>query len=180
MQQFVPIDDNVEVLGQAVLTIVKEMGPMKSLGMQYLRENGIEDPKPDQWYSQKSWLDAFKRVSEKIGARTLRAIGKGIPDNALFPDDIDTLEKALAAIDIAYHINHRGGEIGYYKYTRINDHKAIMECRNPYPTEFDHGIIEAMALRFKPEDSLRIKVYLDESKATRKNGGDSDTFIIEW
>jgi len=44
----------------------------------------------------------------------LFAIGKAIPESAIFPPEIQGLEMGLSAIDIAYHMNHRGGEIGHY------------------------------------------------------------------
>ncbi len=180
MAQFVPFDNKVEVIGQAVLSVVAGMGSMKALALRILEENGIKDPQPEHWYMQKDWLNAFKNISDKIGPVTLKVIGKAIITNAKFPPEINTLEDALSLLDKAYHLNHRGGEIGYYKYTKIDDCKASMECNNPYPTAFDHGLIESMVQRYKPADSIRGKVSLDESKSNRSSGGDSDTFIIEW
>jgi hypothetical protein len=133
MAQFKTINSNVEVNGQTVLSIANGLGAMRNLGLRMLSENNINDPKPGNWYSQQDWLNAFKQISEKVGLNTLFAIGKSIPENAEFPPDIDNIEKALAAIDIAYHMNHRlngiplfnpeNGEmregIGHYSYKKI-------------------------------------------------------------
>ncbi len=180
MAQFVAFDEKVEVIGQAILSVVAGMGSMKSLAIRILAENGIKDLQPDKWYVQKDFLKAFKYIYEKIGPVTVKVIGKTILDNAKFPPNIDSIESALGMLNTAYQMNNRGGEIGYYKYTKIGDRKASMECYNPYPTAFDHGLIESMAQRYKPADSMLAKVTLDESKSTRSSGGDSDTFIIEW
>lgn len=51
-------------------------------------------------------------------------------------------------------MNHRNGEIGYYKLISINlkANTAIMNCKNPYPCNFDRGIITTMARKFRPLD----------------------------
>ena len=110
MVQFVAFAPNVEVNGQTVLSVVDGLNPFRMLALRILSGHGIVDPKPGEWYSQQAWLDAFKHISEKVSA-TLYKIGLQIPENADFPPDVDTIEKALASIDVAYHMNHRGGEI---------------------------------------------------------------------
>ena len=72
------------------------MGPYKETGLKILAEHGIANPQPGHWYPQQAWLDAFKAIAEKIGAGTLLAIGKTIPENAQWPPHVDTIEKALA------------------------------------------------------------------------------------
>ncbi|MBU2523972.1 hypothetical protein KKG71_02145 [Patescibacteria group bacterium] len=192
MTQFKAINPSVEVNGQTVFAIVDGMGDMKNMAFQILEENGISDLKPENWYSQQSWLDAFKQISEKIGPATLNEIGKKIPENAKFPPEINDIHKALASIDVAYHLNHRlDGEImfdtengsmkvgiGHYRYRKISDRCAEVECYNPYPCEFDKGIVTAMAQKFKPADSYGIEV--DSSGKCRKNGDESCTYRVRW
>jgi hypothetical protein len=181
MAQFVAIDPKVEVNGQTVLSVVDGMGVFAGSAKQILQENGIDDPKPGEWYPQQAWLDSFKKIAESIGERTLFQIGMKIPENADFPPEIDNIEKALSAIDVAYHMNHRNGDIGNYKFTKTGDRSGVMVCDNPYPSDFDRGIIEAMAKKFRPKDSLSApKVELDPNKETRKNGADSCTYNISW
>lgn len=169
----------VEVNGETVLSVVSGMGIFKDNALQILKENGIDNPKPGQWYLQQSWLNAFKTIAERIGKTTLYQIGKSIPESAKFPSEINDIHKALSAIDIAYHMNHRNGEIGYYKYEKINERTVKIICQNPYPTDFDKGIIDAMAKKFKPKDSF-VKVTLDEKQLVRNKGAESDTFIVSW
>ena len=54
-----------------------------------------------------------------------------------------------------------------------------MECRNPYPCDFDQGLIDAMVRRFAPAGSVP-KVTHDASKPCRNKQGDSCTFLISW
>jgi len=126
MAQFKGYDPKVEVNGQTVLSVVDGMGVMKLLAMQFLKRHGIDDPKPEAWYPQQKWLDTFKEIADKVGPNTLFQIGLKIPENAAFPPEIDTIEKALASIDVAYHLNHRGGEIGHYHFEKTGDKSAKM------------------------------------------------------
>lgn len=193
MAQFQAINSKVEVNGQTVLSIVIGLDTMKTMGLKILKENGIDNPTPEGWYSQQSWLNAFKQISEKIGKHTLIQIGKSIPENAKFPPEIDDIHKGLSAIDIAFHMNHRlngnilfnpaNGQmtegIGHYHYKKVNEKMAEITCDNSYPCDFDKGIIEAMAKKFKPSGSM-ITIGHDESKGCRKKGGDICIYTISW
>ena len=179
MAQFKAYSEKVEVNGETVLSVVDGMGAMKSMALTILEKNGIKDPEPGQWFKQQSWLNAFKQISESVGANTLSQIGQKIPENAQFPPDIDSIEKALAVVDVAYHMNHRNGEIGHYNYKGNGGGKGVMECVNPYPCDFDRGIIVAMARRFAP-NVASVRVAHDDSKPCRKKGAESCTYTVSW
>lgn len=183
MAQFVAFDNKVEVNGETVLSVVNAFPEyMRNYAINILGENGISNPQPGEWYKQQNWLNAFKMIAERFGTSTLFEIGKAIPANAKFPPAIDSLEKALNSIDVAYHLNHRYGEIGYYKLTdfKVKQRRATMECKNPYPCEFDRGIITAMVRKFRPKGAAFGEVVLDHSKPSRRKGAESSTYQIEW
>jgi hypothetical protein len=180
MAQFIAFDRNVQVNGRTVCSVIDGMGAFQHIATKILTENGIVDPMPDQWYSQQAWLNSFKAIAKKVGARTLYQIGMRIPENADFPDHIDSVEKALFSIDVAYHMNHRGGEIGHYQFKRTGSHSGKMTCKNPYPCDFDRGIIDAMCKKFKPRRSIYVCSKHDETQSCRKEGGDSCTYLIRW
>jgi len=179
MAQYEPFSSDVEVNGQTVLTTVNCFPEfMRSIALKILKDNGISDPQSDMWYSQKAWLDSFREISKKFGANTLFEIGKGIPANAKFPPEVDTVDKALGAIDVAYNMNHRKGDIGFYK---LIDHdkvkkKIVMNCKNPYPCDFDRGIITAMARKFVPGAVVEV----DKTKPCRNEGADESWYILEY
>jgi hypothetical protein len=156
------------------------MGAFKANALQVLGECGITDPKPGQWYKQQSFLDAFKTIAQKLGPATLTQIGRAIPENAKFPPEIDNIEKALGSINVAYGMNHRGGEIGSYKFKMTGEKTAEVVCDNPYPCDMDKGIIEAMGKRFAPKGTLRVAVTHDMSKGCRKKGDKSCTYLVKW
>jgi len=191
MTQFVAFRPDVEVYGAVVLSVVDGMGDFTRKALKILGQHGIKNPQADQWYPQQSWLDAFKTIAEKIGPLTLFAIGKRIPEHAEWPPGIDTFEKALAGTDIAYHLSHRingqvlfnseTGEmtegIGHYRFTGLTGPtSAEMVCDNPYPSEFDRGILTTLCRRFK----AGLEVRLDKTRPTRTEGADSCTYVIEW
>lgn len=183
MAEFISFDENVEVNGETVSTVINAFPEyLTGMAIRILKEHGIDNPTPGQWYNQQLWLNAFKEISDKFGANTLFEIGKAIPSYAKFPVEINTMESALASINEAYRMNHRGGNIGFYKLVKFNEHlkNAIMHCNNPYPCDFDRGIITTMARKFRPIDSNFPEALLDRTKPSRKNGADESWYVVSW
>ncbi len=179
MKPFQASSPAVEVNGETVLAIVAGMSFATHRANRILAAHRIEDPQPGRWYRQQDWLEAFREIAEILGPNTLYQIGMKIPEQAKFPPAIDTVEKALGAINQAYQMNHRGGEIGSYEFHPTGAGAGRVVCRNPYPSDFDRGIIHAMASRFAA-NRLQVRVELDPSQPTRKNGGESCTFLVNW
>jgi hypothetical protein len=179
MAQFKAFAPNVEVNGQTVLAIVAGMSWSQSEGLKILARHGIDEPQPELWYSQQAWLDSFSEIAETIGPHTLYQIGTKIPESAKFPPNIISLEQGLASINVAYHLNHRGGEIGSYQLLNVADNQATMVCHNPYPCDFDRGLIVATAQHFAPSGAA-VNIQHDTSQGCRKLGAESCTYLIDW
>jgi hypothetical protein len=181
MALFKAYDPKVEVNGETVLSVVNGVGAFASAAKKVLKDCEIDDPKPGQWYSQQAWLNSFKTIAEKTGKATLKGIGRSIPENAQWPPEVNSIELGLASIDMAYHMNHRNGNIGNYKFTKTSPNSAVMVCDNPYPDYFDMGIIESVCQKFsKPSERVNVKVKIDEAKPSRDKGEQSTTYIVEW
>ncbi|MEW5919640.1 MAG: hypothetical protein AB1796_01565 [Bacillota bacterium] len=180
MAQFKTFAPGVNVNGETVLSVVAGMGGFKNQALKILAGKGIIDPQPGKWYSQQAWLDSFKEIADSIGQKVLFEIGKKIPENAQWPPEIDAIEKALASIDVAYHMNHKGGEIGHYNYKQTGEKSGAMVCQNPYPCEFDRGIVTSVARKFKPASSTIVTVKHDDAAPCRNKGADSCTYYITW
>lgn len=190
MTQYKSFEPGILVNGQTILSLVEGMGKFKDMGIEILEDNGIEDVKIDGWYSQQSWLDAFKDIAEEIGDSTLFNIGRSILENAQFPPEIDAIEKGLAAIDVAYHMNHQkdgksmfnpeNGEmlegIGHYVMESVDANTAKVIGQTPYPCSFDKGIVTAMARKFQP----MAEVELDASVQNKNDGAEFSTYIVKW
>ncbi len=160
------ISPAVEVNGQTVLSMSKGFGSFQTMAEKIMGQHGLADIMPEAWYSAQKFLAAFKQIRDSVGSRTLHQIGLKIPESAQFPPQINSAQSALAGIDMAYHMNHRGGEIGVYGYAAVGEKAADIHCENPYPCSFDEGIITAMARRFEP----RARVAHDPAGCRDKGG----------
>jgi hypothetical protein len=156
----------------------------EELGAKLLGLHGIRKPEMDGWYQLQSLLDAMEDVSEQMGLEMLRRIGEQIAGNALLPPGWNSIENVLAGIDNAYHMNHKGGEIGHYNFSDeglLSGLRRIrMECPNPYPCVFDLGTIDGFAKRFKPAGCIDMVVRHDETRPCRRQGAESCTYLISW
>lgn len=149
MPEYDALDSNVEVNGQTIRSVVEAFPPaLRGRGEEILARNGIDDPGEDEWYPQQAWLDAFTELRERMGPATLGRIGKEIPKNADWPPDAETIVDGVESINKAYHMNHRGGEIGSYDVERVGPELTAVQCDNPYPCPFDLGIIKAVVDEF--------------------------------
>ena len=179
MAQFRAYSPRVEVLGEVVLSFVNVMGAFKSIALDILQANGIEDPRADDWYPQQAWLDSFREIARKVGPNTLYQIGRQLPQQYYFPPGVDSLESVLEDLDDAYRKSHRGGEVGHYRFRVLGMRTAQMTCDNPYPCDFDRGVIQALAEKFEPPGSL-VDVRHEDDAPCKKNGAESCVYTITW
>lgn len=190
--QFKAMESGIEVNGQTILSVVKGAGVFEQTARKYLANHNLGDVKDsgDAWYPQQNWLDTFSEIQTTVGKQTVFLIGKKIPESAIFPPHIKTIEDALASIDVAFHLNHRkGGKvmfdmntgkmlegIGHYGYNLAAPKHAVLVCENSYPCHFDRGIITTMALRF----DANALITHDDAAPCREKGGDSCTYHVKW
>jgi len=182
MTKYKAYSPNAEVLGRAVLVVVYAMPAYEGRVREFMTEEGIGGVGPDDWVLQQSWLNVLGKVTDAFGDYTLRSIGTSIPDHALFPPSVKDFRSAMEALDEAYYLNHKGGDIGHYRLdlADVDSHRAIMECRNPYPPYFDLGIISALCAKFPPSISATCKVDWEQGHLSRLDGGETCRFLITW
>jgi hypothetical protein len=174
------LSTRVEVYGRSVQALLNAMEFVKLKARQVLASNGIESLEPEGWYPMQSVLGSFEDILEQVGPHTVRSIGRCIPQSAVFPPAITSFESALHSLDQAYRMNHRGsGDIGSYRFHLGAGSSARMVCDNPYPCEFDQGIIEALYDRFPPKSSIRLRV--DHAPGgCRGQGSHTCTYLLHW
>ena len=191
--------DQIEIIGAALTSFFGGLGAFQSIADRILGELAYGSQKPDgtyyfepeKWYPAGPNVQMFFLLKERVGANTLRQAGRSVPEKAIFPPDIDTIHKGLASIDVAYHMNHgQNGQplldpatgvmkdlIGHYKTQNFEGHNEIHVISDtPYPSEFDEGIVTAMARRFEPG----ARISLHPERPTRLSGGDSCTYVVRW
>ena len=174
-----PFSPNVQVLGQTLLSSIAGLPSFARKKMQQvLEKEGVAELDLNTWYDIKIALTFYRQVAKDFGPNTLFDLGKSVPEKAVFPPEVDSLDLGLQSIDVAYNMNHRNGYIGFYKVIShdLNDKKVIMHCYTPYPCDFDRGLITAMARKFK----TGVKVTVDEEKSNKKKGGNESWYSISY
>ena len=180
MAKFEAFDPDVEVRGRVLTSVLSGMGVLQKKAHEILMMHGVDNPQPDSWYSQQAWLDCFETIEKSLGTKVLFDIGAKIYESAQWPEGINNIQSALCSINKAYQLNHRGGEIGFYKCQVLDENRIQMTCRNPYPCEFDHGLITSVANRFRPEGVFMVEVQHEVPEKCRKNLCKECIFLVAW
>lgn len=183
MAQYQAFDPDVEVHGRTILDVVD--GALGRFSEDYQRrarealaEEGIEDPDADDWYSQQAWLNSFETIAADLEPHLLDRIGEQIPDVADWPSGIANVEAGLESIDEAYQRNNRGGAIGFYRFERSDDRTGEVTCKNPFPCEFDRGLVRGVARKYAPVEAF---VFVEErGEVCRRDGDDACTYTVYW
>jgi hypothetical protein len=143
--------------------------------------NGFGDVDADTWYSQEAWLAALRDVAATVGSRALRSLGQHVPKTTVWPPDVTTVPDAIASINDAYEMNHRGAELGGYAFEHTDDHRGRVSSTTPYPCPFDVGIIEGVIREFSPTVTTTALAFVHEaSDSCREAGGDECTYVVRW
>lgn len=183
MTRYEAFDPTVEVHGQTILTVVEDAlarfsSEYQQLARDALAAGGIDEPAPDEWYPQQVWLDTFEALAEAMEPHILDRLGEQIPDVVHWPDDVSGVEEGLQAIDEAYQLNHRGGDIGSYRFEVIDDRTGTVTCRNPYPCPFDRGLVRAVTRRHAPVEAF---VFVEErGNRCRRDGDEQCSYTVSW
>jgi hypothetical protein len=183
MVSYEAFDGDVEVHGRTILAVVDDAlarfsETYRRTARDALAANGIEEPSDEEWYPQQAWLNTFEALAAELEPHILDRLGEQIPDVAPWPSDPSTVEEGLRSIDDAYRRNHRGGDIGRYEVDPVDDRTATVTCLNPYPCEFDRGLIRSVAQRYAPVESF---VFVEERGETcRRDGDDACVYTVSW
>lgn len=183
MAPYEAFDEEVEVHGRTILAVVDDAlsrfsESYRKTAYDALAANGIADPAPDEWYPQQAWLNTFEVIAEELEPHILDRLGEQIPDVAEWPTGLSSVEEGLRSIDEAYRRNHRGGDIGAYRFESTGDRTGEVIAETPYPCAFDRGLIRAVARRYAPVESF---VFVEErGDRCRRDGDDACVYTVSW
>jgi len=171
---------HAEVWGGAVLGVANALAasgvPWRDV-VHLLEQVGIELPRAEAWYSLEKNLAFHAAVEQGHGREAVRAMGRAIPDTARFAPDMDTLDRALRVLDVAYQVNHRGTGIGGYYCSLHLPGRAELVCENPYPCDLDRGILERLA---EQHGGPLAQVSHRPGPACRRLGARACVFDLRW
>lgn len=171
---------DVEINSTAINSLINALGPFRRNAIKLLEMHGIADLSPGRWYSQQAFLDAFKHIPCKVGDCTVEKVGANLAASLRFPSDIDTIEKALSYINIAYQGYYKNGDSGNYKFRKTGERECTMFCSSPYPCAFDRGALREICNRFKPVESTQVTIEHSHATGCRKIGNFACTYIVRW
>lgn len=177
MAQFVAFDSHVEVSGQSMLITIEAMGDAVR---PILKEFGFSRLDPNQWYPQQPYLDFFHNVAsgDFQSILDLVNIGTKVPSLAYWPPEVQNIMDALNSINVAYGMNHRNGEIGFYETAQVGEREVKIRAANPYPCDFDYGLIYGTARMYLPRGGRLDVEHL--AGECRKHNGEACTYSVSW
>lgn len=172
--------EDAEVIGRSPLSYIAAGESVSSfVGKQItnnLAEHGLEDIESEEWYSLTIPLAMLYDMRDEYGDVRMRNMGQNVPKHVEFPPDLSDVENALRGIDQAYHQNHRGSEIGSYEFQKEGAKEGIMTCENPYPCEFDKGLIRGVARKFS-DNTVGVE---EVGSQCRSDGGHRCEYRVDW
>ena len=196
--QFRAFDTGIEVYGANVGGFVDAFKLFPSVILKCLAKHGIgtmsgKNVEIDRtrWYPQEGWLAAWEEIATSIGPRACYQIGRQVPKHAVFPPSVTDISSAIASLDVAYHMNHRKNGrpmfdlatgqktkgIGNYGFEPVRGERRIKSvCENPYPCDFDRGLLAEVGSRFEPQ----VRVTHDDGAPCRSKGANSCTYMVSW
>ena len=182
MPQFKAHSPHVEISGRTLVGILgglEAAGAHRDEAVALLAKSGVLDPQPEGWYPQQAILTVLGEAAKRWGPGALRSAGRAVPLTARFPPELESLERALLTLDIAYQVNHRGGRIGHYSCKPVGPKQMEFFCDNPYGCEFDLGIFETILDLHAPAGT---NPRLEHAPGTgcRREGGRACFFRIAW
>ncbi|CAM4496413.1 hypothetical protein FHS16_005546 [Paenibacillus endophyticus] len=140
---------SVEVHGSAVKSVIEGCGVFQKRVKALLAEKGIVELELEAWYSLDHVITVITDLSASVGSNLLLEIGKYITKNSVFPPEMDSFEKAVALLDVAYQMNHRNGNYGEYKCIQEDIKTIRFICNVPYPAMVNLGILRGFARKFQ-------------------------------
>jgi len=182
MPQFKALSTHAEISGRTLLGILSGLevaGAPREEIVTILAKAGVLDPQPGDWYPQQAILTVLDESAKRWGTEALRSAGRAVPVTARFPPEVDSLERALLTLDVAYQVNHRGGRIGQYTCRPVGPRQMEIYCDNPYGCAFDQGILEILLARHASSGALP---RLEHAPGTgcREDGARACCFRIAW
>jgi hypothetical protein len=192
-------EPGIDVNGESLGAMVDAFRQYPTIVAKYLGQYGLtkvvhgkaEPIDRSSWYPLDKWLAAYQAIAKDVGVNSLYTIGKKVPENAMFPPHINDIRSALGGLDMSYHFVHRkNGAVMFDPATGVmlegighirteiseGERKATIVCEEPYPCEFDRGLITALATRFEPG----AKTIHDNGAPCRKKGDMSCTYLVSW
>lgn len=157
------MSSDAEVAGKyitALLDDAKTVSPMfERKAREYLEENNIENPNPDDWYPMDSFVEVLQRLDDDVGSVTVKKAGREMAKNGTYPDDVDTVDAGLIALSDSHQLAHRNAtkaEYGSYEVAQTSPNTIRVSCptQYPYPASLARGVVNGVTEIYNPLASV--------------------------
>src|SRR6056297_2390947 len=152
---------NVELSGKFVLAYVEGVKQLSATfeqqALDILAENGISDPRPDEFYPVPDFAESLEETVDTVGPATLQKVGVSVTKAVDFPTDVDSVEEAFGVANDMLDKTHKGGDqsdYGQYRFEQLDDNewRAAATEDYPYPAPFVRGVFEGIMEMYTPDD----------------------------
>jgi len=171
---------DVKVSGGTARLVLEGLGQHRKASRHILSRYGLDRPRADNWYSEEELLEVLRTIAAAGPPFTLYNAGMYVADMTSFPPQIDSIQQAIEWLGSVHERSHRGERIGGYTTEETGMGSLTVVSTSSYPCDFDRGLIETTARRFRPLHSGRVSIVHDDSSPCREDGGDSCTYSVEW
>lgn len=170
-------DPNIEVLGINMLALINNLQANEIQPL--LEAHNLTNIDPDTWYPAKRWLELFNDAMQRPGSMgNLVAVGMAVATNLPLPPNMQDLESVLSAWDDLYHMQHRGGDIGYVALEKRSDKHFVSIHNHLYPDDFNYGLAYGFAKRLLPPGT-GFTVKYDDDEPRQDEGGERTLIHIK-
>jgi len=143
-----------------------------------MERHGLLDIAPDQWIPTRKMMYALNELAEDPDFMSgLVAIGIEIGKRIVVPLEDPTLEEVLLSWNASFHAVHRNGDVGQKIAEKVGEKHYRITLTDPYPDDFNYGIMYGFALRYLPPHSDFIVSY-DPQVTPRDRGGEQGCTVI--
>ena len=155
---YLSFDPQAEINGETIRVMLAAF-QLPRHGENIMRRHGLPaEPVMGSWYSMQSWLNVLGELEATYGEQTVYAAGLQVVHHSPWPPTVRTLSEALDLLETVRQANMRGLSIGYYIVRPQGPRAVRVECFNPSPAAFDHGLLTGLARKFKPAEAVRVQV----------------------
>jgi hypothetical protein len=179
MTNKIKYDMNAEVTAKLPLGVFEVLRRLGVDPQPFIERHNLENLQADSWLPISDYLALLEDVQKNANNYyTLISVGSKIPELADKMPETFTLQDLFRNMNDSYHINHRNGEIGNYFVEFLAENHIRVIAQNPYPSDFDYGLVWGGAKYFAPKGTF-VKVVRAESPS-RLKGDDHCIYDITW
>lgn len=164
-------DSILQKLGRQLLDMDQRVNPI-------LDKYGLLNPSTKAWHAHRDVVQMIHEVASGNNDCDLYATGAIVQACFGLSDVTGGVDMALAAVDDYYQSTHRGPDAGGYQLLKWKCGTISVTCNNPYPCDFDRGMLESLVKRFAPPGTV-LGVAHDHDARCRDLGDHACTYKVE-